>query len=157
MSYVRFRTKRRINVKKLISADVNRFNRLTLQTDLVYHEAASRLGLTYSAMMILYSVLDNGGSCPIGDICAFGISKQTVNSALRKLENEDIIFRRSAGGRRKDICLTEKGTALAEKTVLKIIEFENEIFASWTEHERETYFELTKRYMNQLNERVSKL
>lgn len=136
---------------------MNRFNCLTFQTDSVYHEAASRLGLTYSAMMILYSVLDHGGSCPIGDICAFGISKQTVNSALRKLENEDVIFLKSAGGRRKDICLTENGTALAEKTVLKIIEIENEIFASWAESERETYFELTKRYMNQLNERVSKL
>ena len=157
MSFVRFRTKRRANVRNLISADVNRFNCLTMQTDAVYHEAASRLGLTYSAMTVLYSALDNGGSCPISDICAFGMNKQTVNSALRKLESEGIVFLEAAGGRRKNVRLTEKGTERAEKTVLKIIEIENEIMASWTEQERETYFELTKRYMTQLNERVSKL
>ena len=47
--------------------------------------------------------------------------------------------------------------ALAEKTILKIINIENEIFASWTKYERETYIELTKRYMNQLSEKVSKI
>lgn len=144
-------------MKKLISADVNRFNCLTMQTDAVYHEAASRLGLSYSAMMILYSVLDNGGCCPISDICAFGMNKQTVNSALRKLEREDVVYLEAAGGRRKNVRLTEIGTELAERTVLKIIEIENEIFASWTERERESFLELTKRYMTQLNEKVSKL
>ena len=144
-------------MKKFVSADVNRFNCLTMQIDSVYHEAASRLGLTYSAMTILYYVLDNGGICPIGEICAFGMNKQTVNSALRKLEHDDIVFLEAAGGHRKNVRLTQKGTELAEKTVLKIIEIEKEIFASWTEHEREAYLELTKRYMNQLNERVSKL
>lgn len=145
------------NVKKFVSADMNRFNCLMMQTDAVYHEAASRLGLSDSAMNILYSVLNSGGSCPISEICSFGISKQTVNSALRKLEKEGIVFLEAAGGRRKNVCLTEKGTELAERTVLKIIEIENGIMASWTEHERELYLELTKRYMNRLSEKVSEL
>lgn len=144
-------------MRKLISADVNRFNCLTMQTDAVYHEAASRLELSYSAMAILYSVLNNGGRCPISDICGFGMNKQTVNSALRKLERENVVYLEAAGGRRKNVRLTKDGTELAEKTALKIIEIENEIFSSWTEQERGTYFELTKRYMNQLNEKVSKL
>lgn len=136
---------------------MNRFNSLITQTDSIYREAAFKLGLTYSAMMVLYAVLNNGGSCPISDICAFGINKQTVNSALRKLETEDVVFLEAAGGRRKNVRLTENGMALAEKTILKIINTENEIFASWTKNERETYIELTKRYMNQLSEKVSKI
>lgn len=136
---------------------MNRFNSLITQTDSIYREAAFKLGLTYSAMMVLYAVLNNGGSCPISDICAFGINKQTVNSALRKLETEDVVFWEAAGGRRKNVRLTENGMALAEKTILKIINIENEIFASWTKNERETYIELTKRYMNQLSEKVSKI
>ncbi len=136
---------------------MNRFNSLITQTDSIYREAAFKLGLTYSAMMVLYAVLNNGGSCPISDICAFGINKQTVNSALRKLETEDVVFLEAAGGRRKNVRLTENGMALAEKTILKIINIENEIFASWTKNERETYIELTKRYMNQLSEKVSKI
>lgn len=144
-------------MKKFVCTDMNRFNRLMLQTDSVYHEAALKLGLTDSAMMILYAVLDGGGSCPISDICAFGINKQTVNSALRKLEAEDTVFLEAAGGRRKNVRLTEKGMELAEKTVLKIINIENEIFASWTKNERETYIELTKQYMDQLSEKISKI
>ncbi len=136
---------------------MNRFNSLITQTDSIYREAAFKLGLTYSAMTVLYAVLNNGGSCPISDICAFGINKQTVNSALRKLETEDVVFLEAAGGRRKNVRLTENGMALAEKTILKIINIENEIFASWTKYERETYIELTKRYMNQLSEKVSKI
>ena len=133
---------------------MNRFNSLITQTDSIYREAAFKLGLTYSAMMVLYAVLNNGGSCPISDICAFGINKQTVNSALRKLETEAVVFLEA---RRKNVRLTENGMALAEKTILKIINIENEIFASWTKNERETYIELTKRYMNQLSEKVSKI
>ncbi|MCX4256952.1 MAG: MarR family transcriptional regulator [Oscillospiraceae bacterium] len=144
-------------MKKFVCADMNRFNSLITQTDSIYREAAFKLGLTYSAMMVLYAVLNNGGSCPISDICAFGINKQTVNSALRKLETEDVVFLEAAGGRRKNVRLTENGMALAEKTILKIINIENEIFASWTKYERETYIELTKRYMNQLSEKVSKI
>ena len=144
-------------MKKFVCADMNRFNSLITQTDSIYREAAFKLGLTYSAMMVLYAVLNNGGSCPISDICAFGINKQTVNSALRKLETEDVVFLEAAGGRRKNVRLTENGMALAEKTILKIISIENEIFASWTKNERETYIELTKRYMNQLSEKVSKI
>lgn len=144
-------------MKKFVCADMNRFNSLITQTDSIYREAAFKLGLTYSAMTVLYAVLNNGGSCPISDICAFGINKQTVNSALRKLETEDVVFLEAAGGRRKNVRLTENGMALAEKTILKIINIENEIFASWTKYERETYIELTKRYMNQLSEKVSKI
>lgn len=144
-------------MKKFVCADMNRFNSLITQTDSVYHEAALKLGLTYSAMMVLYAVLDGGGKCPISDICGFGINKQTVNSALRKLETENVIFLEAAGGRRKNVRLTEKGMELAENTVLKIISIENEIFASWTKNERETYIELTKRYMDQLSEKISEI
>ncbi len=115
-------------MKKFVCADMNRFNSLITQTDSIYREAAFKLGLTYSAMMVLYAVLNNGGSCPISDICAFGINKQTVNSALRKLETEDVVFLEAAGGRRKNVRLTENGMALAEKTILKIINIENENF-----------------------------
>lgn len=141
-------------MRKFLSADMNRFNRLSMQIDSVYREAASKLGLSYSEMMVLYSVLDNGGRCPISEICAVGINKQTVNSALRKLERENVVFLEAAGGRRKNVCLTEDGRKLAERTVLRIIKFENEIFASWSEEERESYLELTHRFLTQINEKV---
>ena len=71
------------------SKQLRRFNRLVGETDAVYHELANRLGLSDSAFQILYTLRAEGGACPLRDICAFsGLTKQTVNSALRKLEGQ---------------------------------------------------------------------
>lgn len=71
------------------SKQLRRFNRLVGETDAVYHELANRLGLSDSAFQILYTLQSEDGACPLRDICAFsGLTKQTVNSALRKLEAE---------------------------------------------------------------------
>ena len=56
-----------------------------------------------------------------------GISKQTFNSALRKLENEGIVYLENFSGRKKKVCLTDKGKTLAKDTVLRIIAIENDI------------------------------
>ena len=114
------------------SKQLRRFNRLVGETDAVYHELANRLGLSDSAFQILYTLKSEGGACPLRDICAFsGLTKQTVNSALRKLEAEGSVTTESSGARHKTVTLTPKGAELAEKTVAKVIEIENEILGSW--------------------------
>ncbi len=69
------------------SKELRRFNYLLSETESAYHEAASRLGLPESSMMVLYAVCHAGTSCPLRDICRnAGVSKQTINSALRRLK-----------------------------------------------------------------------
>ena len=69
------------------SKEMRRYNHLVGEIDGVYHEMSLRLGLSDSAMIVLYTLCDSGGPCPLRDICRrSGLSKQTVNSALRKLE-----------------------------------------------------------------------
>lgn len=52
-----------------------------------------RIGLADSVMRILYAIYDNGDGCLLHTICQqSGISKQTVNSAIRKLEEEGILY-----------------------------------------------------------------
>ena len=72
---------------------VKRFNLLTTEIDAAYHEATLKLGLSDSAMIILYTICLFEGACPLGDIVVLsGLPKQTVNSALRKLEGEDVVY-----------------------------------------------------------------
>lgn len=98
------------------SKQLRRFNRLVGETDAVYHELANRLGLSDSAFQILYTLQSEDGACPLRDICAFsGLTKQTVNSALRKLEAEGSVTTESSGARHKTVTLTPKGAELAEK------------------------------------------
>ena len=139
-----------------VSRELKRFNYLSSELDQVYHTACQRLGMSDSAMIVLYTICDHGGSCGIWEICQeSGISKQTINSALRKLEKENKIYLESVGGKNKRVCLTKEGEQLAEQTALKLIQAENEVFASWTEEEIETYLNLTEKFLNKMREEVN--
>lgn len=141
-----------------IENELKRFNYLANEIDAVYHEAALKLGLSDSAMLILYTICNNGAECLLSDITKLsGISKQTINSALRKLESEELVYLEIFSGKKKRICLTEKGKLLVENTVLQIIKIENDIFDSWTKEERRSYIALTERYLSSLKNKIKEL
>ncbi len=103
-----------------MDGNVTQFNRrinyLIEETDAVYHEIAVRLGLSDSVMLILYALEDAGGQIPLTTIYRqTGASKQTINSALRKLETDGHILLRMADGKRKIVCLTESGKIYAAR------------------------------------------
>lgn len=133
-----------------------RYSYLTSEIDTAYHEAARKLGLSDSAMRILYTVCLCGGGCPLSDIISLsGISKQTVNSALRKLERDGVV--ETTGGKRKQVSLTESGTLLAQKTALRVLKIEDEVFASWSDAELESYIALTEKFRSAFQEKIKEL
>lgn len=141
-----------------INNEMKRFNYLTSELNAAYHEAAVKLGLSDSAMQILYTVCSFGSSCLISDVCRLtGISKQTINSALRKLEQSDIIRLEASTGRNKRIILTEKGRSLSERTALKIIGIENSIFDSWSEEKKAMYLTMTQEYLDMFRTQTEQL
>ena len=126
------------------------------EIDASYHEAALKLGLSDSAMLILYTICSGEGECLLSDITS-GASKQTINSALRKLETEKIVYLEIFEGRKKKVYLTEKGKQLVQDTVLQVIKVENEIFASWSEEEKSIYIDLTQRYLAAFKKKIKEL
>lgn len=135
-----------------------RLNLLTSELDAVYHEATLKLGLADSAMIVLYTMCMFDGSCLLSQIIQLsGLSKQTINSALRKLEAEGVLYLEAHGGRRKRACLTEKGRELAQGTALRLMAMENEVFSAWTAEEQETYLRLTQRFLAGLREKIKEL
>ena len=145
-------------MKTYISNEMKRYNHLVGEIDAVYHEISLTLGLSDSAMKILYTICDSGDSCMLQEISRrSGVSKQTINSAIRKLENEGIVYLKSAGTKNKNVCLTEKGKQLAKQTAIRLIEIENDIFASWEKNDVEKYLELTERFMVSLKEKKENL
>ena len=141
-----------------IGIEMKRYNYLTTEIDAAYHDAALKLGLNDSSMLILYTICNNGEECLLNDITRLsGISKQTVNSALRKLEGEDVVYLENFNGRMKKVCLTAKGKNLVKNTVLRVVKIENEIFASWSEEERKVYLELTQKYLSSFKEKIKEL
>lgn len=145
-------------MKNKISKELKRYNFLFGETGAAYHEMYLKLGMSDSAISILYAVLENGESRPLQEICrCTGLSKQTINSAIRKLETDGILYLEISGPRNKTVCLTKKGKNLAEKTAGKVIAAENEIFASWPQEDVEKYLELTENYLISLREKAKNL
>lgn len=139
---------------------MKRINYLITETDAAYHDAAVRLGLSDSAMQILYTMCDyeEGEPCPLQEVCRrTGISKQTINSAIRKLEAEGIVYLESAGAKFKNLRLTEAGKSLTDRTVRKIIQIENSIVGSWPAEDAEKYLELTERFLLSFKEQTKKI
>lgn len=140
------------------SEEMHRFTYLIGETDNTYHELSLKVGLSDSAMLVLYTLCDMGGECSLQTICSFsGLAKQTVNSALRKLEKEEVVILKQQNGRNKNVKLTNKGVKLAENTVVRIMKIENEIMESWTKEEVQQYLSLTERYLNMLKEKLEEM
>ena len=138
--------------------EVRCINLLHSEIGNVFHEMSMQLGLSDSVSSILYTICNFGDSCLLGDIVSMtGIPKQTVNSALRKMEGEGILRVETADRRRKRVVLTENGKVLARQTVGLMIRMENEIFTSWQEEELALYVALTRRYLDQLKEKAKEL
>jgi len=139
-----------------VSKELKRYNYLFGETGAAYHQLYRRLGQSDSSISILYILLENDGSCLLQKICNYtGLSKQTVNSALRKLEQEEVLYLEAADSKHKIVHLTEKGMKLANKTAGKVIEIENDIFASWPRETLEQYISLTEKYLLSLKERLN--
>ena len=122
----------------------------------MYHEAALKFGLSDSAMMVLYAVCDHDGSCLLNEIGRLsGTSKQTVHSAVRRLEEEGYVRLDAFDGRKKVVRLTEGGEELMKRTALQLIRIEEEIWDSWTQEECELYLSLTQRYLDCFRSKVA--
>lgn len=141
-----------------ISKDMKRCNHLQGEIEAAYHNAALKFGLADSVQFILYTICYLGDNCPLSDIVKMtGISKQTINSALRNMENQGLIQLVSATSRAKNVMLTDAGRKLAERTVLRLMQAEDAIFSGWTDADVQKYLELTERFLRGLNEQIDLL
>lgn len=117
----------------------------------LYHEAAVKAGISDSIQNILYVICENGTSCLQSEISKLtGISRQTINSAIRKLEKEDIVYLKQGKGKNTIVCLTQKGEKYASEKIKPLLEIENMIWQEWTPEEQREYLRLTEKYRDAL-------
>ena len=85
--------------------EIHRINYLTSEMDSIYHQASLRLGISDSVSIILYTIQDKGESCLLSDVYKnSGVSRQTVNSAIRRLEADGVLYLEPYAGRPKNSC-----------------------------------------------------
>lgn len=121
----------------------------------LYHEAAVKMGFSDSVQNILYVLCEEGGSCLQSEVSKrTGISRQTINSAIRKLEKDGLTYLKQGTGRNTILCLTEKGEQVVSEKIEPLREMENRIWSEWTTEEQEQYIALTQKYRDGLKKYI---
>ena len=136
---------------------LSEYNHLYKENTAIYRDLSVRMGLTESTFWILYTLRVEESPVTQSDMCAIlGYPKQTVNSALKKLEQEGLLSLSGGRGRGgKPIRLTEAGIKLAEQTVDFVIEAEQRALLDLSTGEQTRLLTLMRRYNDALTSHFS--
>lgn len=147
-----------LKINRDIFEKIHRIDYLITETNALYHEAALKLGVSDSVMRVLYTIYDNGKSCLLSDVYKrSGIRKQTVNSAIRKLEEDGVIYLEQYKGKSKMICITDSGKELLRQTAGRLYEVERLALACCTDEEVAAHIRLLEKYAESLRTQVQRL
>ena len=86
----------------------------------LYHSYAASVHLSDTAFWILYISWIQGDGCTQKEICdSWSYSRQTINTALKNLERQGILFLKTEEGNRKNkrIYFSPEGKAFADRVV----------------------------------------
>ncbi len=135
------------------------FNQLYKELDETYQGFAAKCGLSASAMWIIYSLRAGGDGCNTQAEIAklYFLKKQSVCSAIRKLEQDGYIVLLSApnNAKNKILKLTDKGVDYAEEKIDALLKAEKSTFDSLTIRERDQFIKLYEKYIASLKSNIN--
>lgn len=136
------------------------FNQISKEMDIVYHNYAKSCGLSDMAYWILYSIAESDEYFTQRDFCNnWFFAPQTVNSALKDLVKNDIIFLEQVPENRKNKLIkpTENGKRFIESVITPLINAECESFEALSKDECGIMLSATQKYMSALKDKISSL
>lgn len=137
---------------------VKEFNQLYKEFDVLWHELALSIGVSDSALEILYSIYVLGNGCMQKDICKMSFArKQTINSSIQKLEKDGMLSMERGKRREMHICLTEKGQKFVTENIAPVVNMENKVFEEMAPEESNELLRLTKKYLENYRNKVKEL
>ena len=136
---------------------VSEFNRLYIEFDSLYHEAAAEIGLSDCAFRLLYEMHDEDGELKQRELSKLlAMPPQTVNSATKKLETDGLLrLEKTVGEKGKRICLTDSGKAFITEHFLPIKLSEERVCAEFSEEEIQMLLSLFGRLVSSLKREFS--
>ena len=137
---------------------IYQINCLVKDIDSIYHKAALKLKMSDTVMFILYLVYENDGKYLLNNIQKeTNISKQTLNSAIRKLEKDEIIYLEKIDGKKKNVCFTNKGKEYTNNTIAHLFKAECNTIKKWDDKDIKQYLDLMKKYNQNLKEEIKNM
>ena len=137
---------------------ITEVNRMYKAEEDVYRRMARHSGLAEAAFWALYAIETAPGPVTQTDIVGtLSLSKQTINSALKQLEQLGHVRFIDGPGRKKYLQLTEHGRALTDRAIRPALEVERQAFLGMTEEERAGLLALERRYLALLHRGADRL
>lgn len=136
------------------------FNRAHKRMNVLYHNYARDAGISDAAFWLMYSLYEKGGPCTQTELCeAWFFAPQTINSALKSLENQGIIELDLVPNSRKNkqFFFTETGEQLAKEKIIPLVQAEEKSFLRLNEQEREALLAITQKHIGILEEEINKI
>lgn len=139
--------------------DLSEYNEIIKENDELYRHLAKSFRMPECTFWILYSLRTTAAPLTQSELCRMLYEpKQTIHSALKKLETEGCLLLAQGSDRRsKTITLTEKGKALAGSTVDLVISAEKQALFSLEKSERRLFLHLFHKYTDALKEQIKEL
>ncbi len=147
-------------MKELINGPLAEYNQLYKEMDEIYHLYAKKHGVSDTALWLMYSLYLNDAENTQSEICsAWHCAPQTINSALKRMENQGLILLDAVPGNRKNklIKLSEKGREMIEKAIAPLVEAEQKAFQGLKPKEKAALFALTRKYTQLLKSQMDKI
>lgn len=119
-----------------IQEQLQTLNKLYKESDHIYSNLASRLGMTNSTFWILYAISHSEEPLTQNDLCNnYFFPVQTVNSTVTNLLKKGLAKLEFIPGtrNRKKIILTDKGKEYIDETINKADEIEKNAFLMFAE------------------------
>ena len=140
----------------VLRKEMKELNKQYRETDRIYHEISMQSGLSDSAFMILYAIVELGDGCQQKDIAdLYCYSRQTINSSISGLQRNGILQLHKGSRRDLHISLTTEGKRFVEEKIYPVMEMENSIFDELTEQESEEYLRLAQKITCLLREKMN--
>ena len=144
---------------RALRSELREFNTLWKAQDDIWQAAAKKSGLPENAFWILYViVVEENPELTQAELCkSWFIPRQTCNSAVKKLEREDILSltAHKGTGNVKYLALTDKGRTFADKYISPLTTADMKSFASFTDEERKLLLSLMQRQLDNLKKETA--
>lgn len=139
-----------------INDKVKYLNKVLCEVEKIYQGLLTKNKLSDSEYVLLFSILELGEGCLQKDIAQNSyISKKTLNSTVKKLEQDGLITLKSGKYPNMHIYLTSKGHEYIKTKVIPIIETENKIMNGITDDEFENFYTTTSKYIKIFEQNVN--
>lgn len=143
-----------------VGSSIVAYNQLAKELDELYQLYAKKSGLSEAAFWILYCVHERREPYTQKELCdIWSYSRQTINSALKNLEMQGIVYLKSQPGNRKNkrILLTASGEGLVRRIIVPLVDAEKNVFIQMGEQDTQAFLTLTRRHLELLRREINQM